>query len=94
MAAALYQACVDVNIENILISRGLANKNTTKVMLIKFSAAVVCAFEADPGAEQFKIRQVRFDTVIPLERCFRSVQVNQPIVKIDQVQESGRPILS
>jgi hypothetical protein len=83
MVAVLYQAYVDVNIENILVSRGVADKNTTKVMSIKFAAVVACAFDPDPGAEQFKVCQVRFDTLIPLKRCFFSFQVNQLIVKID-----------
>jgi hypothetical protein len=47
MVAAFDKAHVKVEVKNILIRRGVPEKNTPKVVPIKFTAAVARAFDVD-----------------------------------------------
>ncbi len=78
--AALHQTCVNVKINNVLVSRGISKKNATEVMSVEFAAMISSPFDANPGAKQFEKCEVRFDAIILLKRCFLCVRVDQPIV--------------
>ncbi len=61
-------------------------------MPIKLTALVTCALDTDAQTKQFDGSKVWFEAIIPFKRCVFSVGVNQPIVQVDQMKESSRPI--
>jgi hypothetical protein len=54
MMACLYDAEIEVQIEDVLVRGGVTEEDTCGVMLIQFSTAIARSFYAYSSAEQFK----------------------------------------
>ena len=76
----LYQTCVNIEINNVLASRSVAEKNATEVVTVEFAVSITSPFDANSGAKQFKRCKVWFDSIISFKRCCLHFQVNQPIM--------------
>jgi hypothetical protein len=60
---------------------------------VQLASTVARTLDTDARTEQFEVREIWFVPIVALEWCSLCFQVNKPIVKIDGVQEGGRPIL-
>jgi hypothetical protein len=54
MMACLYDAGIEVEIEDVLVHGSVTKEDTREVMLIQFSTAIAHSFYAYPSAKQFK----------------------------------------
>jgi len=54
VVAAFYQTCVNIEINNVFVSRSVAEKNATEVVTVEFAALIASPVGANSGAKQFK----------------------------------------
>ena len=93
MVTAFNQARVEIEVKYILICRCIAEEDSAKVVTVKLASTVARAFHAYSGPKQFEVGEIWFEAIVSLERCFPSFRVDEPIVKVDRVEECGRPVL-
>jgi len=86
MVTAFDQARVEIEVKDVLISRCIAEEDSSKVVAVQLASTVTRAFNADSGPKQFKVGKIRFEAKVSFERCFPSNRVYEPIVKVDRVK--------
>ncbi len=80
MVAAFDQACVEIEVKDVLIGRGIAEEDSAKVVAVQLAATVTRAFNADSGPKQFEVGKIRFEAIVSFEWCFPSFCVDESIV--------------
>ena len=86
MVTAFNQTRVEIEVEYILICRGIAEEDSAKVVTVKLASTVARAFNTDSGPKQFEVGEIWFEAIVTLERCFPSFRVDKPIVKVGRVE--------
>jgi hypothetical protein len=77
-----------------LIGSSVAEKNPSKVVVVKFGPSVPGTFDADPVAKDFKAGKVGFVSVVTFEGSLLGRCVNEAVVEVDAMPEGIRPIFS
>ncbi len=94
MVTAFHKAIFQVKVEDVVVGGSEAKKNASKVIVIKFAIPIIATVDTNPWAKHFQMGQIRFHAKVMFEWSDFGFAMDQPIVKVDRMEEGCWPKFS
>ncbi len=87
MVAGFCVAAGEVKVANVLVSRGVPEEQSGKVVFVEFGESISCLLHADTGTKEFEVLEVWFDAPPTFKRGDTGTGVDTTIVEVGCMEQ-------
>ncbi len=87
MVAGRCVAAGEVKVANVLVSRGVPEEQSGRIVSIEFGALISCLLHADTCTKEFEVLEVWFDAPPTFERGDTGMGVDTTIVEVGCMEQ-------